>query len=395
MSTFGTARPPRGAALVIVMLIMAVLLLAGTTFLTISSTENQIAENQHASVRAMLLAEAGLHRAVAQLSANAAYPGEASVSLGGGTARIVVSASAQQVCLSKDLEVATSVPVRGGEAQALLRATADQAIYPFQWGFFAANGPLILASLDPSTPRSIVDSYDSRIFPSVYPAGVGWGSVNVGALGGGVAIHDVDVTGGVVGDLLSPFPVTQTIGGTLGVPTDALQPLPEPPGAVWSDDPNVAASTTLTLAAGTHYYAGITLADGAHVVASGPVTVYVRGGFQAGDNVTVGAEPGEKLSLIMNSGTAASSEFRTGNDFRLFGTLYGTNTTVLFGDRAVIHGSVIARRVSGASLPVWDGLPCCNQKAPTLHFDRAMTTRPVCTFSRFSMRRGTWREVLP
>lgn len=377
------------------MLIMAVLLLAGTTFLTISSTEDQIAENQLASVRALLLAESGLHRAVAQLSANTAYPGEASVSLDGGTARIVVSSAAQQVCLSKDLEVVASVPVRGGDAQARLRATADQAIYPFQWGFFAANGPLILASLDPAAPRALADSYDSRPDPHAYTMTNGGGSVTIGARGGGVAIHDVDVTGSVVGDPIASFPVSQTISGAMGTPIDSLTPLPEPPSAVWADDPNVAASATLTLAAGTHYYTSLTLAAGARLVASGPVTVYVRTGFQAGDNVTVGNEPGEKLSLVMNSGAGPPSEFRTGNDFRLFGTLYGTNTTALLGDGAVIHGSVVTRRISGTSLPVWDGQPCCNQKAPTLHFDRAMTTRPVCTFGRFSLRRGTWREVLP
>jgi len=378
------------------MLVMAVLLLAGTTFLTISSTEDQIAENQHASVRAVLLAEAGLHRAVAQLSANETYPGEASVSIGGGSARIVVSVASQQVCLSKDVDVVASVPVRGGEAQARLRATADQAIYPFQWGFFAADGPLILVSLDPSTPRSKVDSYDSRLHPHVYPDAGGGGSVNIGARGGGVGVRDVDITGGVVGDLMPSPPFTQTIGSTIGSPTDAPLPLPEPPSVTWSDDPNVAASTTWTLAPGTYHYTNLTLGAGARVVTGGgPVTVYVRSAFQAGDNVTVGGEPGEKLSLIMNSGTATPSEFRTGNDFQLFGSLYGTNTTVIFGDNAVIHGSIIGRRISGASLPVWEGQPCCNQKAPTLHFDRAMTTRPICTYSRFGIRRGTWREILP
>ena len=394
MCTFETDRHPRGAALVIVMLVMAVLLLAGTTFLTISSTEDQIAENQHASVRAFLLAEAGLQRAVAKLSADATYAGEASVSFGGETARIVVSASAQQVCLSKDVHVVASVPLRGGDAQAQLRATADQAIYPFQWGFFAADGPLILASLDPSIPRSTVDSYDSRL--NVYPGAGDGGSVNIGARGGGVGVHDVDITGGVVGDLIPSPPAAQTISSTIGSPTEALPPLPEPPSVTWSDDPNVAASTTWILASGTYYYTNLTLGAGASVVASGgPVTVYVRSAFQAGDNVTVGAEPGQKLSLIMNSGTGAPSEFRTGNDFRLFGSLYGTNTAVIFGDNAVIHGSVIGRRISGASLPVWEGQPCCNQKAPTLHFDRAMTTRPICTYGRFSIRRGTWREILP
>jgi len=316
--------------------------------------------------------------------------------LGSGTASITLTPASQQVCLSKDVDVVASVPVRGGAAQARIRATADQAVYPFQWGFFAADGPLILASLDPATPRSTVDSYDSRLSPHAYPSAGGGGSVNIGARGGGVGVHDVDITGGVVGDLIPSPPVSQTIGGTIGSPTEALPPLPEPPSVTWSADPNVAASTTWTLPSGTHHFTNLTLGAGVSVVAvGGPVTVYVRGDFQAGDNVTVGAEPGEKLSLVMNSGTGAPSEFRTGNGFRLYGSLYGANTTVLFGDSAVIHGSVIGRRISGASVPVWDGHPCCNQKAPTLHFDRALTTRFVCTYSRFSIRRGTWREILP
>ena len=43
MYACGIDRQTRGAALVIVMLVMAVLLLAGATFMTISSTESQIA----------------------------------------------------------------------------------------------------------------------------------------------------------------------------------------------------------------------------------------------------------------------------------------------------------------------------------------------------------------
>ena len=58
MCSFETARDPRGAALVISMLIMAVLLLAGTTFLTISSTESSIALNEQVSTQALSLAGA-------------------------------------------------------------------------------------------------------------------------------------------------------------------------------------------------------------------------------------------------------------------------------------------------------------------------------------------------
>jgi len=94
--------------------------------------------------------------------------------------------------------------------------------------------------------------------------------VNIGARGGGVGVHDVDITGGVVGDLIPSPPFTQTISSTIGSPTEAPPPLPEPPSGTWSDDPNVAASTSLTLAPGTYYYTTITLG---RARASWPVAV--------------------------------------------------------------------------------------------------------------------------
>ena len=391
MCTSATDKHPRGAALVIVMLVMAVLLLAGTTFLTISSTEEQIAYNQQASARAFLSAEGGLHRAFARLSADSTYAGETNVAVGTGTASIGVSAASQQVCLSKDLDILASVSVRGGQAQARIRATADQAIYPFRWGLFAANGPLILSSLDASlTPLSTIDSYDSRLGP-YHLVTNGGGSANVGARGSGVILANVDLIGGAAGDWVMSSP---TAVSNLGRPGESPVPLGEP-SATWSTDPNVEPNGTLTLAAGTHYYASLTLGDDARVVAGGgPVTIYVRANVEAGNNVTMGAEPGEKLLLVTNSGTEAPSAFRTGENFRLFGGLYGTNTNVVLGDRTVIYGSVIGRRISGPH-SIWEGEPCCNQKAPTLHFDRAMTRRAVCTHGSFGIRRGTWRELFP
>lgn len=62
MCAFGISRQPRGAALVIVMLVMAVLLMAGMTFLIISVTENRIALNEQGSAAAEALAEAGMGR---------------------------------------------------------------------------------------------------------------------------------------------------------------------------------------------------------------------------------------------------------------------------------------------------------------------------------------------
>jgi Tfp pilus assembly protein PilX len=68
------------------MMVMAVLLLAGTTFLTISSTESQIAWNERAATQALLVAEAALARAAAQLSVNPSYSGETGIAVPGGTA---------------------------------------------------------------------------------------------------------------------------------------------------------------------------------------------------------------------------------------------------------------------------------------------------------------------
>jgi hypothetical protein len=372
------------------MLIMAVLLLAGTTFLTISSTEREIAHNQQAAARSFALAETALHSAIARLSADATYAGETNVNVGAGTATIGISTAAQQVCLSKDLDVVASVSVRGGQARTRLKATADQAVYPFQWGLLAADGPLILWSLDASlTPRAKLDSYDSRLGPYDATTNSG-GVVNVGARGGGVFLTNVDLIGSAGGDSVTSSPTPMS---NVGRPGDAPPSFPEP-STTWADDPNVANNAELELPAGIHYFASVTLGNGARLTGGGPVTIYVRGNFAAGDNVTIGAEPGEKPSLIMNSGAGPFSEFRAGDGLRLFGSLYGINTNVVLGDNAVIHGSIIGRRMAGP-LSTLNAEPCCNQKAPTLRYDRAMTNRAVCTHDRFSIRRGTWREVLP
>jgi hypothetical protein len=373
------------------MAVMAVLLLAGTTFLTISSTEVEIAANQHATARAFAAAETALHVAISRLSADATYAGDASVAVEGGTAAIRLSVSAQQICLSRDVEILSTVAVRGGRAQARIKATADQAIYPFQWGLFAANGPVMLASLDPSRlPWSTVDSYDSRL-GSYHPSTNGRGAVRVGAKGGGVLLGNVEVVGDVVGDWVSSSPRAIP---NLGPAGDAPPSLAEP-SVTWSDDPNVEANGTLTLPAGTYYYTALTLGNGARVLGSGgPVTVYVRGNVTAGDGVVMGADAGEKLSLVTNSGTGPPSVFVAGESFRLFGSMYGTNTALVLGDDAVIHGSIIAQRTSGPH-GIWGGEPCCNHKAPILHFDRAMMRRPVCTRSTFGIRLGTWREIVP
>ena len=134
MCAFGISRHPRGAALVIVMLVMAVLLMAGTTFLTISSTESQIALNEQGSATALALAEAAIHKALALLNAGSTYAGETNTALGGGTFTISVTTVAGCTSTSARKIVATaSVPVRGG-CPGATRGDAGPGVLPIPLG---------------------------------------------------------------------------------------------------------------------------------------------------------------------------------------------------------------------------------------------------------------------
>ncbi len=394
MSLCETDRHPRGVALVIAMLIMAILLLAGTTFLTISSTESQIANNQQVSSRATLLAETGLQRAIAKLNADANYGGEASLSLGGGTVTIGVSASSQQVCLSRDLDVVASISVRGGIAQTNLRVTVDRAAYPFQWAAFAANGNLNLVSLSWWTvPQSVVDSFDSRL-GAYSPANSGSGG-NIGS-----AMQTVLYYANVQGGIMGPAWISPATGTSLGSSVEVSFPsLPEP-SVAWAADPNLAENATLNLPAGTYYHTSLTLGASSRIVpAGGPVTIYVQGNVAAGNGVTLGSSswaqsiPSSPLTIITKSGAGSPANFKAGSNFQLFGAIFGTNTNIVLGDNSTLYGSIIGRRIAG---PEWGSVdePLYNNVAPTIHYDRAVAKLPICSNS-FTIRPGSWREVYP
>src|SRR5512138_444040 len=204
----GTAEQPRGIALVVVMLVMAVLLLAGTTFLTISSTESQIAGNELAAAQAFALAEAAIERAIVRLNADAGYTATADgdVTLGNGRFRAAVAVSATQPCPgspARDVVGTGAVPVRGGEARVQLQATLDRVSYVFRWAAFAtvANGIVGGARIDQEVllgPNARVDSFSSLAGPfnAVPPATSSDPALNQGRLGDLGANGDVWISGG-------------------------------------------------------------------------------------------------------------------------------------------------------------------------------------------------------
>ena len=408
MCTLGISRQPRGAALVIVMLVMAVLLLAGTSFLTISSTETQIALNERASAQAQLLAEAAIHKAIARLRLNAelAYE-ETNIPLGGGTFSIDVKTAAGCTSNSARQLIATaSVPVTGGTAKAEIRATVDTVAYPFRWATYAVvpNG-IVYGNDYQGTDRtdkelwvlntSLLDSFDSG--GGTYNSTANSGARgNIGANGNVSVEYNTDVKG----DIRAGDDIFEGVGVTVSGSKQAKaasQSFPQVTPGTSTTALTVAAGLTVNLSAGTKYYKYLDFGNGASLTVSGPVTIYVTGPaldgsghvVRLGSNVTLGSEPGTQLGLITKSdksdgGPGEFVRFLAGDGFRFYGSLYGTNTDVYIGANSQIFGSVIGRTVMmGAGTKV--------------HFDQAMSTQEVCHNDpkKFSIRRGTWREIIP
>jgi len=408
MCTFGISRQPRGAALVIVMLVTAVLLLAGMSFLTISSTETQIALNERASAQAQLLAEAGIHKALARLNANPAYTEETNTPLGGGTFSIKASTVAGCTSNSARQLIATaSVPVTGGTAKAEIRTTVDTVSYPYRWAAYAVvpNGILYWDDYQGADRTdkelwvlntNLLDSFDSG-------GGTYDSTANSGARGHIGANGDVSVeyNTDVKGDIQAGDDIFEGVGVTVTGSKQAKagsQSFPQvTPGTTASAGLKLTPNQTKNLSGGPpYYYQYLDFGDGASLTISGPVTIYVTGPpipgdasgriVRLGSNVTLGSEPGTQLRIITKSDGAPEefARFSAGSGLRFYGSLYGTNTDVYFGASSQIFGSLIGRTVMmGAGTKV--------------HFDQAMSTQEVCHNDpkKFSIRRGTWREIIP
>lgn len=415
MYGFGISRQPRGAALVIVMLLMAVLLLAGTAFLTISSTESQIAMNEQGSAVAHALAEAGIHKALAFYYANSSstYAGESNTALGGGTFTVSVTKVAGCTAIppsARQIVATGSMPIRGGTAQAQLQVTLDQVSYPYRWGIFAVETTSSGQQLDIGHTSS-VDSFDSGAGP--YDAAANSGqSGNVGS-NGNVEIDYHSTIGGNVtaGGIFSP-PLSRSVtvsgSATANAPTQSFPSVTPPqPGptpltgtsgtCTLSGGSLTVSSGTCTLPAGTYYYPTMTLGDtrGDYTTLStsgGPVTIYVTNTsgpvVSLSANVTLGSPPGGQLTIITQSNPTQSNPrnpatFTAGNNFQLYGSLYGTSTNITLGNNAQIYGSILGQSVTTGS-------------GAAVHYDQAMSTRAVCNpGGNFTILRGTWREIIP
>jgi Tfp pilus assembly protein PilX len=419
-----TARPPRGAALVITLLVMAVLLLAGTTFMTIASTESQIALSERASSEALGIAEAGLRRAILKLSDPATYPNyaaESGTAVGRGSFAVAVSNAATQACPSNDgksILVTAQVPVmRGATAQAQVAASVDRQTAPYRYAAFAAVPNQVVFDASATSPlRQVfgVDRQESELWlgASVQTDSFNsnFGAYNAstnrsteGAIGGNADVNldaGVQVNGSVrAGDAINAGSGVAVSGGrTSGLapsstsPGEAFAPISMPSPATWALDlalPQWAPYTNFMLSAGTYYVSTINMPDNRTLEASGGiVTIYVSGNVTLGNNVRLGSQTSPSNMRIITKSDAAmttnpeTAGFTAGNNVIFAGTLYGRNTNVGIGTDSAIYGSLIGRTIAVGA-------------RSQLHYDVAVSKIRHCSSGRYTIRPGTWREVLP
>ncbi len=394
-----------GIALVITLLVMTLLLIMGTAFLSISSTETLISINERKRLQAFHLAEAGAEWAIAKLNldgddgwttedqplgpdgASGPIVGTYSVTVGtppsSPTQRIITATGCVYDCGTPS------------SARAQVEVVVEEEASPFQFAMLGMDS----VNLD---DRVVVDSYDSTLGDydpdtagaeghihsnrdiilrrdnTVNGNAQAGGTVSCGdnsQIGAPPQLCDVSdsVTKGVspitvVTDISYPPPTSDTIGIS-------------PPGAYNTSTYNltVGSGETVTLDPGTYSFNEIAVGSNATLDVTGPVTIYMTGKFnaQGGAEINASEIPTTTNLLIFSSvsgGDAIKME-RGGGKF--YGAIYARDGEVEFnGGGWKIYGAIVADKIR-------------IKNDARFHYDVALAR------AKFRPVAGTWRELFP
>ncbi len=388
-------RGEEGIALVITLMVMTILLLMGTAFLSISSTETLIAINERNRLQAFHLAEAGAERAIAELGANDTYPGTVDTALGPGTYGIAVSTPPPPANPDQRLVTGTGC-VR--DCLALVRAMAQvevlvQKTSPFQ----RALAGLQLVELE---DRVVVDSYDSAQGP-YNPATAGAeghiasngditlqtnNTVKGDAQAGGSITLGAGST--ITGSVIQGFP-TVNAGATIPYPPcSPIVPGINPPGAYDGATCNliVDGGDTVTLDEGTYAFNKVALGPGAKLALSGgPVTIYMTDQFTAGNGAVINTSKEPTKLLIFSSydgtdGNGTDAILMAAGSGEFYGGIYALNGEVEFNEGGwQIYGAIVGKRID-------------IEDDTFVHYDLALAQLSTPA-DRFRPLASTWREV--
>ena len=386
MKMMKKGRGQEGIALVITLLVMTILLIMGSAFMSISSTETLIAINERNRVQAYHLAEAGAEMAIAQLNANGNYAGTGGQqALGPGTYTVTVTcvppAAPTPPCppATPDQRIITATGCVRNCTPPSATSRVEVRVQPgspFQFAFYGLGVTLLEDGV-------VVDSYDSAV--ADYPSGAG-SEAHIGSNG------DIKLLTGntVKGNAQAGGTVTLGAGSTItGTTTAPAPPVTFPPVDTTPPSPpaldlSVANGATATLSAGTYHFNAITLGTGATLNITGPVVIYMTGTFHAQGGAMINAtaastrKPTDLLIFSSAVGEDAVKGFPGGGEFH--GAIHAPNAEVEFSAGWTIHGSLV-----GTQIDLEDGVQ--------FHYDRALA-RSSTPGGSFRPTAGSWQERL-
>ncbi len=354
-------RSQRGVALLVVCYVFAAFLLTvGSTFLTISMSEQRIAQRYVDLSRAFYSAESGLDAAIVQLrtTGNAAAIGQTTLSqspattyhvtmsaLGGGL--YSVQATGQNSASQVSTVVTSYVQVAPSSTQ---RFFGRQSL--------SVAGSAIVDSIIPPQGSS-----------SILQSGGDVSSDGRVSLAGSAVING-DVTGSPIQEAGSVVVTGQRRAATTAhtITTD-----PEPPGCRDMGALQTAGTTTITLNGPCFRYTSIQTAGRTTIETVGAVKVYVTGSVRlAGTTRLTGAgNDSQNLKIYVTGG----SDVQVAGSTSFTGELTAPNTSVLLAGSTTFIGRLQANSISVAGSAV-------------LHLDR----RPVAgASSNFDVTSKAWQ----
>ncbi len=385
----------RGIILVVTLMVVLILALLGTAFLTISGTEHQIAKNDQEITQALHVAEGGLQTAINQLNQGLLLaPATVTGVLTPGEYTATV-ASAPPPAGQQRIEAVGYVPT-----QASPRAVKKIGVLGTSGVLF---GPQALFGRDGVTISKTggTDSYDSA--NGLYGGANVSSNGNVGSNGNitltGTPVVNGDATAGgtVINNVQhgAPTPVTGTVTNNampvfpqdVACPSGGYTPsasVPSGPGISYNSTTgvlNISQNTNLTLSPGTYYFSSINVDQNGILTftSGGDTNLYISGQLTFNQNSTISNQSHLPTALTVWGCGANSSSWQLNLGSETYLALYGPDHPLAISGGADMYGAVVAASIddSGGS---------------KIHYDKALGRKPTL-HGKVGIVPGSWTEL--
>jgi len=354
---------PRGSVFLLAIVILTVLLVIGVSFIERAQTAVHRAGAESRSTKSFQLAEAGVHKALWELSRPdgwLTYTGETAVPLPGGQADIAISPSpSERAIFTENVTIlATGYlpgPNGGQRSACTVRVVAHKDPRLFDFAVFGSDK----VTIGNGSVSILADSYSSD------DGDYGEGNVSCNADVGtnSTASDAIEILphGAVYGNVIvgagapSPQGCVRNRGAVMGTvqALDAPRQLPSvtsvPAGAIYLGRVRLGGTSEMVLDEGTYHLSDLDVSGSARLVCNGRVTLYIdQTGDPSSPEVSIAGNGIANTSAIPSNLILYFFDDVTAVDISGNGTLYGgvyaprADITLNSGQ---VHGALVGRKV--------------------------------------------------